>query len=160
MSLTNTSLGIKETQIPLKMGWMESKHTRSALARQTFSAPAEPQATHPIFPSPHRHICHTSASRQKRIWTGYTSAQQGPAELRHPHQTHTGKHTPLHQLPGTPAPGMLGLEETLDFSSNYRDMVTQNGCVKDILPRIHQTETEEPLKQSWHVLLMKFLVNA
>lgn len=61
MSLTNTSLGIKETQIPLKMGWMESKHTRSALARQTFSAPAEPQATHPIFPSPHSD---TFATRQ------------------------------------------------------------------------------------------------
>lgn len=34
------------------MGWVESKHTRSTLARQTFSAPAESQVTYPIFPSP------------------------------------------------------------------------------------------------------------
>lgn len=30
---------------------------------------------------------------------------------------------------------------------------------KDILPRIDWTETEEPLKQSWRVLLMKFLAS-
>lgn len=92
------------------------------------------------------------------------SAQQWPAKLRHTHQTHTT--TMPHQLPDpsyqgdTPTPGMLGLEETLDFSSNYRDTVTQNASVKDILPRIDQTETEEPLKQCWHVLLMKFPLSA
>lgn len=52
-SQTSTSLGVKETQIPLKLEWMESEPARSVLARKTFSAPAEPQATHPIFPSPH-----------------------------------------------------------------------------------------------------------
>lgn len=30
-----------------------------------------------------------TASHQKRIWSGYMSAQQWPAKLRHTHQTHT-----------------------------------------------------------------------
>lgn len=47
------SLGIRETQIPHQMGWMESELSGSASARKTFSAGAEPQAAHSIFPSPH-----------------------------------------------------------------------------------------------------------
>lgn len=167
-SQTSTSLGVKETQIPLKLEWMESEPARSVLARKTFSAPAEPQATHPIFPSPH---LDAFATRQlhTREGPGLDTRQPSKGLLSSdahikPTLTNTHHYNAPHQLPDpfyqadTPTPGMLGLEETLDFSFNYRDVVTQNACEKT--SRIDRTETEELLKQSWHVLLRKFLVSA
>lgn len=143
------------------MGWMESKHTHSALARKISSAPAEPQATHPIFPSPCWDIF-TTCQLHTRRGSGLDKRQPSKGLLSsgtHIKPTLTKTHhytscqTQQHQ-------GCWGWNKLLIFSSNYRDMVTQNACVKDILPRIDRTETEEPLKQSWHVLLMKFLVSA
>lgn len=102
-SQTSTSLGVKETQIPLKLEWMESEPARSVLARKTFSAPAEPQATHSVFPSPH---LDAFATRQLHTREGSGLDTHQPSKGLLSSDAH--KYTPLQCPPPAARPFLPG----------------------------------------------------
>lgn len=79
------SLGIRQTQFPHQMGWMEIELPDSTTAKKLFSASAELQATHPIFPASHLHIFATHQLNTRDGSGAAASAQQRTAELINAH---------------------------------------------------------------------------